>query len=138
MDTTSNANAPSEGGSVRAEERWALLRLHVENDISLAAIARDSGTGLRTLERWNAAYRARGFDGLQPAPPRAERRHRLRPELRQVVEGLALIRPRNSVATIHRKSRTTCRWTRCGCSVGEGVEGLRPEEGRHPSIVQHA
>ncbi len=108
MDTTSNANAPSEGGSVRAEERWALLRLHVENDISLAAIARDSGTGLRTLERWNAAYRARGFDGLQPAPPRAERRHRLRPELRQVVEGLALIRPRNSVATIHRKVAELC------------------------------
>ena len=82
--------------------------MHVENDIPLAAIARDSGTALRTLERWHAAYRAKGFDGLKPAPPRAERRHRLKPELGQLIEGLALIRPRNSVATIHRKVAELC------------------------------
>ena len=108
MDTASKTNAPSEGGRVRAEERWALVRLHVENDIPLAAIARDSSAALRTLEYWHAAYRAKGFDWLKPAQPRIKRRHRLNPELRQLIEGLALIRPRNSVATIYRRVAELC------------------------------
>lgn len=108
MDSAPTTTAPSAGGHTRAEDRWALIRLHVENNISLAAIARDSGTALRTLERWQAAYRAKGFEGLKPASPRAERRHRLQPELGQLIEGLALMRPRNSVATIHRKVVELC------------------------------
>lgn len=108
MDSAPTTTAPSAGGRCRAEDRWALIRLHVENQISLAAIARDSGTGLRTLERWQAAYRARGFDGLKPAPPRSKRRHRLQPELGQLIEGPALMRPRNCVATIHRKVVELC------------------------------
>lgn len=61
-----------------------------------------------------AAYQANGFDGLKPAPPRAEHQHKLDPELRKFIEGLALMRPRNSVATIHRKVAELCRkreWT---------------------------
>lgn len=51
-----------------AGERWRVLRLHVEDQISLAALARDTGVGLRTLERWNARYRVDGIDGLRDQP----------------------------------------------------------------------
>ena len=108
MDVTPDVDTPARSGRTPAEGRWALIRMHVENRISLAAIARETGTPLRTLERWHAAYRTKGFDGLKPAPPRAERLHRLSPELGQLIEGLALLRPRNSVATIHRKVAELC------------------------------
>lgn len=31
--------------------RWRILRLHVEDGIALTALARETGIGLRTLER---------------------------------------------------------------------------------------
>lgn len=99
----------------RAEDRWALLRLHVEDDIALAAIARESGTGLRTLERWHANFRAHGFDGLKPVTATVGPRHRHAPELVQLIEGLALLRPRNSVATISRKVTEAC--IKGGCAA---------------------
>lgn len=34
-------------------QRWRILRLHVEDGISLTTLARDTGTGLRTLQRWH-------------------------------------------------------------------------------------
>ncbi|MCG7433470.1 helix-turn-helix domain-containing protein, partial [Kocuria indica] len=37
--------------------RWRILRLHVEDGIALTALARETGIGLRTLERWHARYR---------------------------------------------------------------------------------
>lgn len=56
-----------------AAGRWQILRLHVEDQIPLAALARDTGVGLRTLERWHARYRTEGYtasvreDALMPA-----------------------------------------------------------------------
>lgn len=47
-----------------AAERWQILRLHVEDQIPLAALARDTGVGLRTLERWHARFRTEGYTGL--------------------------------------------------------------------------
>ena len=47
-----------------AAGRWQILRLHVEDQIPLAALARDTGVGLRTLERWHARFRTEGYTGL--------------------------------------------------------------------------
>lgn len=44
--------------------RWRILRLHVEDDIPLSALARETGVGLRTLQRWNHQYAAAGIDAL--------------------------------------------------------------------------
>ena len=44
--------------------RWRVLRLHVEDGIPLAVLARETGVGLRTLSRWHARYRALGRDEL--------------------------------------------------------------------------
>ena len=71
-------------------------------------MARETGVGLRTLERWKARYRAHGFAGLEP-PPRADAgTHRLPADLIRVIEGLALSKPRPSIATVHRKVTGIC------------------------------
>jgi len=46
------------------DERWRILRLHVEDQAPLAAIARDTGIGLRTLQRWHQLYGERGITGV--------------------------------------------------------------------------
>jgi len=51
-----------------SEERWRILRLYVEDQIPLAALARDSGIGLRTLQRWHHLYREWGITGLDSHP----------------------------------------------------------------------
>ena len=47
--------------------RWRILRLHVEDDIPLATLVRETGIGLRTLQRWNHDYAVAGIDGLKPS-----------------------------------------------------------------------
>ncbi|RNL56020.1 helix-turn-helix domain-containing protein, partial [Arthrobacter oryzae] len=50
------------------EERWKVLRLHVEDQISLAALARETGNSTRTLQRWLRLYRAGGASALDLRP----------------------------------------------------------------------
>jgi len=59
---------------------------------------------LRTLERWLARYRRYGLAGLSRRG-RRDRGHarRLRPELKAVIEGLALRTPPPTVAFVHRQ-----------------------------------
>ncbi|MBF4595735.1 helix-turn-helix domain-containing protein [Curtobacterium flaccumfaciens] len=47
-----------------AKARWRILRLHVEDQIPLTALARESGVPLRTLAGWLARYRKAGAAGL--------------------------------------------------------------------------
>ena len=42
-------------------QKWKILRLHVEDGISLASLARETGVGERTLSRWHSLYRAGGI-----------------------------------------------------------------------------
>lgn len=51
-----------------ADERWRVLRLHVEDQIPLAGLAREAGIGLRTLERWHQRYRSGGITALDQTP----------------------------------------------------------------------
>jgi len=94
-----------------AEERWHLLRLHVEDKIplaGLAGLARDTGVGLRTLERWHARYKSDGYAGLENSSRSDEGASRFPHELVQLIEGIALTRPRPSIATLHRTITTAC------------------------------
>lgn len=83
-------------------DRWRILRLHVEDDIPLAALARDTGTALRTLQRWHRLYRDGGLAALEPQPRRDTGARRAPADLVAFVERLALTRPRPSIATLHR------------------------------------
>src|SRR5690606_14731927 len=91
-----------------AAERWQILRLHVEDQIPLAALARDTGVGLRTLERWHARYRTEGYTGLGTRRRADAGSHHLPSELVSLIEGLALSKPRPTIITIHRKISAIC------------------------------
>ena len=79
----------------------------------LARLARETDVGLRTLERWHARYRADGYAGLETASRADAGSRRLPPDLVDLIEGLALSKPRPAIATIHRKVTGICaarRW----------------------------
>ncbi|WP_047312965.1 helix-turn-helix domain-containing protein [Dermacoccus sp. PE3] len=48
-------------------QRWKILRLHVEDGIPLASLARETGVGERTLSRWHSLYRTGGISALERA-----------------------------------------------------------------------
>jgi len=93
---------------VDAGGRWQILRLHVEDQVPLAALARDHGLGVRTLERWHARYRAGGLAALDRTPRADVGGHRLPAELVTLIEGLGLTRPRPPIAAIHRTVVKVC------------------------------
>jgi len=64
---------------VDARARWRILRLHVEGQVPLARLARETDVGLRTLERWHARYCADGYAGLETASRADAGSRRLRP-----------------------------------------------------------
>ena len=111
-------------------QRWELLRAHVEDGVPLTSIAADNGMAQRTLQRWHAAYRAAGLDGLRPRPRGDRGRHRLAAELCELIEGLALVKPRASIATIARRRRRAAQangWKQPSYSVVRRiVTGLDP------------
>lgn len=89
-----------------ATSRWNILRRHVENGEPLTQLAAIEGIGLRTLQRWHAAYRSEGIAGLAPAEP-PKRGRRTHPELVVLIEGLAVSKPRMSMTSIFRKAQRT-------------------------------
>ena len=91
-----------------ASERWGILRLHVEDAIPLATLARTTGVAERTLQRWLARYRTGGYTALADGPRTARGVRRTAPELVHLAEGLALTKPRPSFATIHRQVDVPC------------------------------
>jgi putative transposase len=55
---------------VQAITRFAVLRPHLEDDVSLARAAEAAGVPMRTAQRWLAGYHARGLAGLvRPLSP---------------------------------------------------------------------
>ena len=91
------------GDDDHALSRFRLLRPVLEGGVAASALAAASGVPLPTLRRWLRLYRVRGLAGLQRRT-RSDSgdRRRLSPELVAIIEGLALERPRRSVAAIHR------------------------------------
>ena len=84
--------------------RYQILRAFLEEGVPLSQVAANQPHTLRTLRRWVARYRAEGLTGLV-CKERADKGkpQKLTPELRQVIEGLALQNPPLSAAAIHRK-----------------------------------
>jgi len=114
----------------RALARFRLLRPYLEDGASLAEIARDQEVTPRTLERWIARYRAEGLAGLARRRRADSGRHRVPDRVRWLIEGLALERPRRSVASIRRKACEVARregWRQPGYKlVWSIVRGIDP------------
>jgi len=112
MTIPADASEPAtDGVEDTAMSRFRLLRPVIENGVSVPALARTSGVSVPTLRRWLRLYRAHGVSGLRRRS-RSDRggRHRVSKEMAAVIEGLALERPRRSVAAIHRIVRDSTAW----------------------------
>ena len=88
----------------RALARFQTLRPFLEEGIPLARIAAEQGVNLRTARRWVQGYRREGLAGLARKERADKDRRKLAFDLQQVIEGLALRKPRLPVATIHRQA----------------------------------
>jgi putative transposase len=87
----------------QAMARFAVLRSHLSEGIPLSEVARTAGVPLRSGQRWLARYRATGLVGLARAQRSDTGQRKLPAELVQVIEGMALRKPRPSIAAIHRR-----------------------------------
>ena len=94
----------SESERMQALERFYVIRPFLEDGVPLARIARERAIPRRTLTRWVKQYRETGLDGLirQERADKGERRN-MPSNLKSLIEGLALEKPRRSAAAIHRQ-----------------------------------
>jgi putative transposase len=84
--------------------RYRLIQPCLEQGVPLAQVAKHHGLVRRTVQRWVARYQAHGLAGLtrRVRADRGQSRH-LRPELKDVIEGLALRKPAPTAAFVHRQ-----------------------------------
>lgn len=114
----------------QAMERFAVLRPHIDAGIPLSEAAREVCVPLRSAQRWLARYLATGLAGLARAKRSDTGDRKLPAELMDLIEGMALRKPRPSIAAIHR--RITALATKRKCtppsygSVYEIVRHLSP------------
>ncbi len=111
----------------RALERFNALRMHLEDGVPLAVIARRLGLMARTLQRWLRRYHADGLSGLGRRVRADAGWRRLPADLERLIEGLALRTPPPSVASVHRRVASVAR------EQGWPV----PSYGRVYDIVRH-
>lgn len=96
-------NREPEMGSAEVAKRMAVLRPHLIDGVPLTRVAAGAGIPIRTARRWLARYRADGPVGLA-RPLRSEAGKRTFPkELVELIEGMALLKPPPSIATIYRR-----------------------------------
>jgi DNA invertase Pin-like site-specific DNA recombinase/transposase InsO family protein len=99
----------SSGQREQAMARFAVLRPHLEDGVPLARAAGEAGVAVRTAQRWLARYRACGLAGLARTARADTGRRRVPAELAGLIEGLALRKPRPTVAAIHRRALAAAR-----------------------------
>lgn len=94
----------SEDQREEALKRFEIIRPFLEDALSLQEAIQDQGISLRTARYWVTQYRQSGLRGLV-RKRRADRGgyRQFSAELVQLVEGLALQKPRLSQAAIHRR-----------------------------------
>jgi putative transposase len=93
----------SEAQREQAMVRFAVLRPHLEDNVSLPRAAGAAGVPVRTARRWLARYRVGGLVGLARLARADAGQRRLPNEIVETIEGLFLRKPRPSAAAIHRR-----------------------------------
>jgi putative transposase len=95
--------ALSEAERDQALARFRVLQPFLDGQLALREIAGQRDLKLRTLQRWAKRYQEQGLAGLARQPRSDRGQRRIDPELRQLIEGLALQKTRPSAAAIHRQ-----------------------------------
>src|SRR5215472_10684392 len=97
--------AYTEEQRMQAQARFAIIKPFLEDGVPLTQIAEAQRLPLRTARRWVAEYRRCGLAGLirQTRSDQGKRRG-LPTDLPTLIEGLALQKPKRSIAALHRKA----------------------------------
>jgi putative transposase len=110
MKITSQANtrkfpALTETQRTQAIKRFQLIRPFLTTRVHLTEIALNHQLSVRTLRRWIQQYRLEGLAGLSKATRKDHgQRRSVTPELQHIIEGLALQKPRRTIANIKRET----------------------------------
>ena len=107
--------------------RFAVLKPHLEDGVSLTQAATDARVAVRTAHRWLANYRASGLSGLARSARSDTGQRKLAAEVVGLIEGMALRKPQPSVAAIYRRVS----------AVAQGHGWQAPSYGSVYSIVRH-
>src|SRR6266568_1629789 len=87
-----------------ALKRFYIIRPFLEESIPLTRIADGQKLKVRTLRRWVQRYRSGGLAGLvRPMRKDQGQRRAVNTQLQQLIEGLALQKPRRTIANIQRE-----------------------------------
>lgn len=104
MQTSTTLIELSDEQRDKALKRFQIIRPFLEDGISLREAIGTQDITLRTARHWVKQYRQYGLQGLARKPRSDQGSHRqFSPELVQLIEGLALQKPRLSLAAIHRR-----------------------------------
>jgi len=88
----------------QALHRFHLICPFLQDGVPLTRIATEHQLHIRTLRRWVHQYRSLGLTGLARSPRKDQgRRRSVSPRLQQLIEGLALQKPRRTLANIERE-----------------------------------
>jgi len=98
-----------EAERLRALGRFQAIRPFLEENVPLTQVAADCNISLRTARYWVKRYRRSGLAGLIRKERNDKDERKLSHELQQIIEGLALRKPRLSAAAIHRKAVETAK-----------------------------
>lgn len=103
-DASRGLTAYTDAQREAAYRRFQVIQPFLEDGIPLTRIAQEAQLPLRTLRRWVRRFRVEGLCGLL-RKERADRGtdRRVPAELRQLVEGLALQKPRRTLTAIRRE-----------------------------------
>ncbi|HEY6410945.1 MAG TPA: helix-turn-helix domain-containing protein, partial [Ktedonobacteraceae bacterium] len=94
----------TEAKLAEALRHFHLIRSFLEDGVPMTRIAEEHQIPIRTLRRWVQRYRADGLGGLtRPARKDKDQRRAVSAQVQHFIEGLALEKPRRSLATIHRE-----------------------------------
>lgn len=118
----------------RALQRYQILQPFLEHGMPLSQMAHHHGIPRRTLYDWLAQYRRHSLAGLTRRGRSDRGHHRgLRPELKELIEGLALRKPPPTVALVHRQVKEVA--LRNGWPVPNYQRGYRIVKQLDPALV---
>jgi putative transposase len=117
----------------RAQDRYAILKTYLEQDVSVALVAKNADIPVQTLRDWLRRYQKYGLAGLARKERHDKGNHRISAKLKKVIEGLALRTPPLSAASIHRQINVTA--TTIGEPCPSYMTVLRVVKGLEPGLI---
>jgi putative transposase len=82
--------------------RYNIILPYLADDVPFAKIAQRAGISDETARNWVKNYRRRGLAGLARKRRKDRSQRRISSKLQHIIEGLALTKPRLSVAAVYR------------------------------------